>query len=544
MKPKFVNNKNILFVLTVFIFSLQVKAYDYKRSASFGKLKAIQVVKLDTSGYKKVYSYPDENLNEIFEEKLDSLMVSWIIQKSFNLDSMELEVLPDSIKTALPDSVYISRLQSLDSYIDLSFNETVKNFITLYTIKRRQLVQVMKGLSAYYFPMFEEALDRYNLPQELKYMPVIESALNPRAFSRAGASGLWQFMYSTGKMYGLQVNSFIDERRDPVKATDAAARFLRDMYKIYGDWHLVIAAYNCGPGNVNKAIRRTGGKKNYWDIYYRLPRETRGYVPAYIAAAYVMNFGEEHLLFSKEPDFPIYTDTLSINSYLHFEQVCKVLKVPIEEIRDLNPLYRRDIIPATKNKSYVLRLPQEYVAGFIDHEKQIFATDREKYFPNNQIVNPRKNYSRYAHADVKGKAKVYYTVKSGDNVGYIASWFNVRASDLRYWNNIRRNLIRVGQKLVIYVSRQHAAYYRDYNHLTFSQKQARVGKKPASSASASKNITSDKNYIYYTVKKGDTLWEISRLFKNVTNKDIMRLNNIKNEKRLYPGQKLKIKKKA
>ena len=535
--------KNILFLFSVFLFSLKVNAYDNKRSVTtYGKLKAIQVADLDTAGYKKVYGYPDENLNDLFEVKLDSLMDSWYVQNSFNLDSLELEALPDSLKKALPDSVYIARLQNLDSYIDLSFNETVKNFITLYTIKRRKLVQVMKGLSAYYFPMFEETLDRYDLPQELKYMPVIESALNPRAFSRAGASGLWQFMYSTGKMYGLEVNSFIDERRDPVKATDAAARFLRDMYKIYGDWHLVIAAYNCGPGNVNKAIRRTGGKKNYWEIYYRLPRETRGYVPAYIAAAYMMSYGEEHLLYAKEPEFPIYTDTLSINSYLHFEQVSKVLKVPVEELRELNPQYRRDIIPATEEKTYILRLPQEYVAGFIDFEKQIFATDREKYFPNNQIVNPSKNYEHYAHVDVNGKAKVYYTVKSGDNVGYISSWFNVRSSDLRYWNNIHRNLIRVGQKLVIYVKPQYADYYREFTHLTFSQKQARVGKTPT--ASAAKNISSDKNFIYYTVRRGDTLWGIAKQFNGVSNKDIMQLNNIKNERSLHPGQKLKIKRKA
>ena len=534
--------KYSLILCAVFVASLHVSAYEFKKSVTLSKLKSIYVSDLDTAGYTKVYSYPDENLNDLFEEKLDSLMFSWIVQNSYNIDTTALSQLPDSLRKALPDSVYINRLQALDSYVDLSFNETVKNFITLYTVKRRELVQVMLGLSDYYFPMFEEALDRYDLPQELKYMAIIESALNPRAFSRAGASGLWQFMYPTGRQYGLEVNSYIDERRDPVKATDAAARFLRDMYKIYGDWHLVIAAYNCGAGNVNKAIRRTGGKRNYWQIYYRLPRETRGYVPAYIAAAYFMNYTAEHSLFAREPEIPTYTDTLTINSYLHFNQVSEILKVPVKLIRDLNPQYRKDVIPARENKPYALCLPKEYISGFIDFEKQIFASNRDKYFPNNQIVKPSSGYSSYAHADVAGKSKVYYKVKSGDNVGYIASWFNVRTSDLRYWNNIRRNLIRVGQKLVLYVPANNANYYNDFNSLSFSQKQARVGKKPVSSTPS--NVTTDKNFVYYTVRRGDTLWGISRQFQGVSNNDIMRLNNIRNAKSLHPGQKLKIKKKA
>lgn len=511
---------------------------------SLKRLKRIEIVALDTiNGYESVYVYPDENLNDLFTEQIDSMFHSWYIQNTFSLNSIEKE-LADSEIISLPDSVYIQRLQSIESFVDLSFNNTVKNFIELYTQRKRDLTEIMLGLSAYYFPLIEEQLDKYNLPMELKYLPIIESAFNPNARSRANAVGLWQFMYGTGKMYKLDISTFLDERRDPVKSTEAAVKYLSDLYKIYKNWHLVIAAYNCGPGNVNKAIRRSGGTHDYWTIYYRLPRETRGYVPAFIAAAYVMNHYQEHNLNPRYPDFSIVTDTIKIHDYLHFKQISEVLNIPVEELQSLNPQYRMDIIPGKKDKPYPLRIPIEYVGNFIDSEEDIFAYNRDKIFPNNEILVPKGQH--YFHpSEIKGKEKIIYTVKSGDNPGFIAEWFHVRLNDLRYWNNINRNMIRVGQKLTIYVPKEYTNFYSEINHMTFSQKQGYAKTRPvtnagASSASSSAQVEYDSEYVYYTVRSGDTLWSIAQQFPGVSNKDIIKLNNMTNGNKIRPGQRLKI----
>jgi membrane-bound lytic murein transglycosylase D len=523
-------------------------ASDSKRDYNLKKAMSLTVTEIDTASKLKLsYSYPDEDLNYLMAEKLDSMVNTWYIQNAFKYDSLGIALLPDSLKKSLPDSVYIERLKDMNSFIDLSYNKTVKNFIALYTIKRREQVSIMLGLANYYFPIFEEMLDKYEMPLELKYMAIIESALNPKALSRAGASGLWQFMYGTAKMYKLEINSFVDERRDPIIATEAAAKHLKHLYKIYGDWHLVIAAYNCGAGNVNKAIRRSGGARNYWDIYYRLPRETRGYVPAFIAAAYAMHYAKEHHLTAREPDFRIITDSVHVNSYLHFDQLTDVLGISMGEIRTLNPQYRHDIIPATAKKSYTLKLPVKHISQFIDLEKQVYAHNREKHFPNNQIATPKSGgYYKHNPVDIKGKDKVFYTVKSGDNVGFISSWFKVRASDLRYWNNISRNLIRVGQKLVVYVPTGKGEYFKKFNTMSFASKQRSVGKKAPTLAAKSNNTSSfvSGKYKYYTVRRGDNLWSIAKKFPGISNNDIIKANKLRNGKNIYPGQKLKIPQKA
>jgi membrane-bound lytic murein transglycosylase D len=400
------------------------------------------------------------------------------------------------------------------------------------------------GLSAYYFPIFEETLDKYNLPLELKYLPIIESALNPKALSRVGANGLWQFMYGTGKSLKLEITSFVDERRDPVKSTDAAARYLKQLYETYGDWYLAIAAYNCGPGNVNRAIRRSGNKTSYWDIYYRLPRETRGYVPAFIAATYVMSYYKEHNLLPRMPEISLVTDTILVNDYLHFDQVAAKLNINKDELRSLNPMYRRDVIPAKKDKPYPIVLPEDKIMEFIDLDTLVFAHEREKYFPKNTLVNPTESSGGYfTPVDIKGKAKVLYTVKAGDNVGFISSWFKVRSSDLKYWNNINRNLIRVGQKLAIYVPENQKEKYEKVNEMSFAQKQEMIGKS-ATAAQKPEPEPLDPNYEYYTVKKGDTLWDIAQKYAGISSTEIMQLNKLANDRGLYIGQKLKIKRKS
>jgi len=486
----------------------------------------------------------DDNINDIFLNQMDSLVYTWQIQNTFNIDSSEVKI-NETYPKNVPDSVYIQRLMESELVVDLTYNKTVKNYIKMYTERKRELVEIMLGLTAYYFPIFEETLDKYNMPLELKYLPVIESALNPMARSRANAVGLWQFMYYTGKQMKLEVTTFVDERRDPVKASDAAARYLQKLYDTYGDWHLAIAAYNCGPGNVNKAIRRSGGKRNYWDIYYRLPRETRGYVPAFIAAMYTMEYYKEHNLEPRYPEFPIVVDTIMVNNYLHFDQIASTLDMDKEQIRALNPMYRREVIPAKQHKAYPLVLPEEKLMAFIDKDTLVYAYEREKYFPNNTLKQPTSSSGGYfTPVDIKGKAKIIYTVKTGDNVGFISSWYRVRASDLRYWNNIRRNIIRVGQKLAIYVPEKQKAQYEKINNMTFAQKQASIGKSSKSTPAPKPNVNLDSDYIYYTVRKGDTIWEIAQKYAGISSDEIMKLNNLTNDRGLYIGQKLKIKRKG
>ena len=543
----------------------------------------IGVASLDTlNGYEKFYLIPDENLNKYFSDKLDSMVKSWYVQNAFLLDSVELAE-ADTLKQTLPDSVYIQRLQSMQSAVSLSYNNTVKNFITMYTVRKPKQVAVMLGLGNYYFPLFEEALAKYGLPMELKYLPIIESALNPGANSVASAVGLWQFMYATGKMYKLEISTFVDERRDPVKATDAAVRYLRDLYNIYNDWHLVIAAYNCGPGNVNKAIKRSGNAKDYWKIYYKLPKETRGYVPAFIAANYVMNFYQSHNIFPKSPDFPIITDTLMVNDYLHFNQIAEVIGIPVEQIRALNPQYRRDIIPASKSKAYSLVLPRDEISAYLENESFIHDHRRSEFFPNNEIVNPQSKYANIEPSDIKGRDKVIYSIKSGDNLGAISAWFRVRTSDLKYWNKLPK-VLQVGQKICIYVPEGQGEFFSQLNKMSNKEKQKSLNKKPTytptpnlASAiktpqvevspattvsepklsekivktvnSGNKDSSTVKNteakinqeFVYYTVRKGDNFWSIAQKFPGVSNHDIMKINNISAANSLKVGQKLKIK---
>jgi len=459
-----------------------------------------------------------------YGNNLDSLLSLWYVQNGIDTSNIVSLLEPDTLEqqTNLPDSVYIQRLAAINSLIDLPYNSIVRNFISVYTERQRDKVEIMLGVADYYLPIFEEVLDYYQLPIELRILPVVESALNPRAVSRAGATGLWQFMYGTGRMYNLTVNSYIDERRDPIASSHAAARFLKDLYKMYGDWTLVIAAYNCGPGNVNKAIRRAGGKRNYWDIYYYLPRETRGYVPAFIAATYAFHYHNEHKLKPVPMSLPATVDTLMISGMLHFNQVSEVLGVPVKVLRDLNPHYKQDIIPA-QSKQMSLRLPLDNVSSFIDRQHEIFAYKDSVYFNPNNVVNPSKYTASYRHEVPSGSQRIVYIVKEGDVLGTIAERHGVRVSQLRGWNNIRGNLIRIGQRLTIYVPANVAA---------------RSG---YSNAPVPNNA--DPNYIYYQVRRGDTLWDIAKLYPGVSSTDLKRINNLSTD-RLTPGQVLKIKPKS
>lgn len=523
-------------VIVLFLTILDIKAENNKESIL---------------SIKNQIPYADD-ITAPFESNLDSNLVNWYLNDWIELDTnnyVSTEI------PAVPDSIMVQRLKQLSeqSVIEFPFNDKVKSFIELYTIKRRSLTESILGLSRYYFPLFEEELDKQNMPLELKYLPVIESALNPRAFSKAGASGLWQFIYSTGRFYKLDISTYIDERRDPSRSTETAVKYLKDLYGIYGDWFLVIAAYNCGPGNVNKAIKRSGGKKDYWEIYYRLPRETRGYVPAYIAAAYTMNFYESHNLMAKTPSIPVMTDTIMITQPLHLKQVSEVLNLSYEVLRDLNPQYRADYIPAG-SKTYPLVLPVDQIFTFIDQKDDIFGHKKDVYLAEKRSYASPSN-STYTPSSPANKAKLLYTVKSGDNLGFISEWYHVSLSDLRYWNNIYRNTIRVGQKLVIYVDKNKADYYQTINHMTFSQKQASVGKKPtetnvsASSVSSSPSTkttsTASKfeDYVCHKVRSGDNLYSIAKRYPGVSAQNIIDLNGMQ-DTNIKPGMTLKIRPKS
>jgi len=483
----------------------------------------------------------NENSTQIIEANLDSLTNLWYVKMSNVLNNSRID--PDSEPiTEFSDSIYRERLESIHSVVSLPYNSIVRNHIHVYTGKKRENFEVMLGLKEYYFPMIEDIFDYYGLPAELKYMAVIESALNPNAVSRVGATGMWQFMYSTGRAYGLTINSVVDERRDPVKATHAAARYLKDLYGIYSDWGLVIAAYNCGPGNVNKAIRRSGNRKDYWEIYYRLPRETRGYLPGYIAATYAMNYYEEHNIRPFPVTFPVATDTVMINRDIHLDQISKILSVPVSELKALNPQYRANIIPG-KSKAMALTLPMIYVGDFIELQDSIAAFMADIYFkPESKTASPTS--STYIPPNINGKEKLIYTVKEGDNLGYIASWYNVGLSDLRYWNNIYRNTIRIGQKINVFIDLSKKEYYSVVNNLSFEEKQGRIGKKVTTTPPTTVSDTSDQSYIYYTVRYGDTVWDIAKKYEGVTATGILSLNGIEQANKIQVGQKLKIKKKS
>ncbi|WP_294081385.1 lytic transglycosylase domain-containing protein [Proteiniphilum sp. UBA5384] len=397
---------------------------------------------------------------ESMTEKLSDLLRNW----QLDLSNAEIDCKRGQNVT-FHDSIYTKRLHNLPSEMELSFNSVVKNYIEMYAVRKREQVGYMLALGDYYFPMFEQALDRYGLPLELKYLPVIESALNPVAVSRAGATGLWQFMLRTGKGYGLEVNSLVDERRDPYKSTDAAARYLKDLYAIYGDWNLVIAAYNCGPGNVNKAIARSGGKHDYWEIYYRLPRETRGYVPAFIAANYIMHHYTDHNICpAYSPSLTtVAIDTVHVKERMHLEQVAGVLDVPLSELQRLNPQFRKDVIPGDF-KPYALVLPSEKMYAFIDKNDTILNYQKDRYLTHRATTDAFLDGS--VSAGSGNTADIYYRVKKGDNLSTIARRHGTTVARLKSWNGLRSSNLSIGKQLIVGKKRTPAPPPADKNELS------------------------------------------------------------------------------
>ena len=405
-----------------------------------------EITVTDDNGKEEVIEFP-----EAMTFELDSLLNLYMSKNYLGEDN---DCRMKDINPVFEKEVYIDRLKRIPSIIEMPYNEVVQKFIDRYSGRLRHSVSYMLGASNFYMPIFEEALETYGLPLELKYLPVIESALNPTAVSRVGATGLWQFMLATGKRYGLEVNTLVDERRDPIKASYAAANYLSDLYKVFGDWNLVIAAYNCGPDQINKAIHRSKGSKDYWQIYPYLPKETRGYVPAFIAANYIMTYYCEHNICPMTTRLPAKTDTVMVSRNVHLEQIAAVCNIDIEQLRTLNPAYRRDIVPGATKMSAV-RLPHTEVGKFIDLEDSIYAYNAEVLFSKRATVEvnddvptyTRKSSTKRSRKKASRSRGRSVTVKSGQTLSEIAKRNGTTVAKLRRLNGIKGSNIRAGKKM-------------------------------------------------------------------------------------------------
>lgn len=448
-----------------------------------------QALDFDNLWFKELYSTSD------FDTLYNTVT-------ELNFEEVELpELSTDTLKARL------SRLNAKTPF-NVEYNASLESVIKRFLKTRRNSLQKQMGLSHYYFPLFEEVLDKYDLPLEIKYLAIVESALNPKAKSRVGATGLWQFMFATGKIYNLNVSSYVDERSDPIKSTNAAAQYLSKLYEIFGDWDLALAAYNSGPGNVTKAIRRSGGYENYWNIRNNLPRETAGYLPAFLATMYIYEYAEEHGFNPQKPQFNHFeTDTIHVKHMISFDQISEVTGIDVETIQFLNPSYKLDIIPKIEGKQYTLELPVEAIGLFVSNEEAIYAYAKE------QSAKREKPLPQL----IENETKTFYTVRSGDYLGKVARQYNVGINQIKQWNGLRNNNLKVGQRLTIYPKG------------TVSQPKSTVtntGTTPITKTSTSGKST-------YTVKQGDSLWSISQKFPGVSVDNLKNWNNI-------PGNSLKV----
>ena len=454
---------------------------------------------------------------ELTNTELSENMFSDI--SSLNIDS--------EVSYDLSSEVLKKRLAKMDakSPFNIEYNPALENTIKSFLKNRTKAFERLMAVSEYYFPMFEEHLAKYNIPLELKYLAIVESALNPKAKSRVGASGLWQFMYPTGKQYNLEVNSYVDERHDPLKATEAACQYLSHLYEIFGDWSLVLASYNAGPGNVSKAIRRSGGSQNYWNIRKFLPRETANYVPAFLATMYIYEFKKEHGILPKKATLTYFeTDTIMVKKQMSFKHISELLDIPVEQIEFLNPIYKLKVIPFEEDKAHYLRLPKNKMGLFVSNEEKVYAylnyleTFKEKtkseYIASTSkdSIGTGADSTSTAVSKPKFERKTqFHTIKSGESLGKIADKYNVSITELKKWNSIKGNTIQAGKKLKIYSDKK----------ITENSEQK-----------TSKNGT-------YTVKNGDSLFSISKQFPGVSIQDLKKWNDISGDN-IQPGMKLKI----
>lgn len=462
----------------------------------------------------------------VLERINDLSQLAWLKNDPFTTNVEELNVhgfAPGEVPS-WPDSVYRERLHQLDelSPFKLTYNAPVRSYIDMYAQRKQEQTSRMLGLAELYFPVFEQALDRYGLPQELKYLAVVESALYPGARSRAAAVGLWQFIIGTGKLYGLRVDSYVDERCDIYLSTDAACRYLKDLYETFGDWELALAAYNCGPGNVNKAVRRSGGAKDYWKVYDFLPRETRGYVPAFIAVNYIFNHAADHNIFPTIPNYCAYeVDTVQVNYALELDKMASIIGADPGAVRELNPVFKQGVVPQMK-KPATIYIPASHVAAYIEHEDTLSRS----YQPDLSTPAPA---SAVASGNSGGTVAKPYThiVRRGESLGLIAKHNRVTVQDLRRWNHLRGDHIKVGQKLVL------------HKQVPAPKAQAQAANDEARSTPV-RGGSGEKGFIYHVIQPGDTLWDIAKSYPGVSVDDLKRLNGDMNVKHLVVGRKIKV----
>ena len=493
---------------------------------------------------------------------MDSLLNVWYVKRDLaSQNSVLSKLTDDTTKYDNNDTLIYKRLSAIETPIQVAYNDKVKRFIELYSVQRQRSSSVILGLAQYYYPWMKAIFDKYDLPEELVYITIIESALNPTAVSPAGATGIWQFMYGTGKLYGLEVTSYVDDRRDPYKATDAAARHFRDLYRIFGDWGLAISAYNCGAGNVRKAIQRSGGKTDFWGVYPYLPRETQNYFPAFIGAMYMMTY---HNLYGIQPatiSIPLDVDTIMVNKETHFQQIANVLNVSYDEIKSLNPQYKKDIVPAF-NQPMPVRLRSKDILQYIALADSIPNYNYDTYF------NPTKDLNVVAASGsvsddgmmiVQKTPNKYHTVRKGETLGKIASKYRTTVGNLKAMNHLRSTNLRVGQKLIVKKGTTVKVPNPNAKPTAQDSTQVIAGNVSADSSSAVKSDTiggpvpvkpqpviqpvkSQPSYTSYTIRQGDTLTSIARRYGTTAN-DIAQYNKLTNMDAIKAGQKIRIPKK-
>ncbi len=504
------------------------------------------VLDLKTSITDSAIVYP-----ESFEADTQKLLESWFI-KNYTASDNRYATEPD---VDVSDEEMVKRLSALPTVIEMPYNQIVRSYIDRYTKKGRAQIAAVLGLSLYYMPIFEQALEEQGLPLELKYLPIIESGLNPNAVSKHGATGLWQFMLGTAKGLGLEVTSLVDERRDPYVSSERAASYLKDLYATYGDWSLAIAAYNCGPGNVNKAIRRAGGEAkdhDFWSIYNYLSPETRGYVPMFIAANYVMTYYPEHNISPVLPVKPLVMDTLQVANRVHFNQISKVLDIPVEELRILNPQFRADVIPGTPESPYTLILPSQQIHAYLMSEKEIHNFEPDKYgrrgtvdpgevpadamlaVEGTEVWPDDMGEADVAFAATQGKASVImHKVVAGESLASIAEQYGVTPAEIKASNNLRRNAVRVGQQLRISTSSPQAVMETTVAAVTGKSKASASKKK-----SKAKTQTKKSGPITHKLRNGESLSSLSKKY-GVSIAEIKKANGMTNDK-LRAGKTIKI----
>ncbi len=521
----------------------------------------------------------EENYDPI-SAMLDSLVTLNHVIRYNNLDGncFSANLSGSTAGPQFSDEVYTERINQISSPIPLSYNRYVKDFIDLYANRKRGLTQRVMGLSNLYFPLYEEIMDREGVPLEFKYLSIVESALNPIAVSRVGATGPWQFMYQTGILYNLKVNSFTDDRKDVAKATHAACQYFKDMYKIYGDWLLVIASYNCGAGNVNRAIKRSGGKTNFWEIMPYLPKETRGYVPAFIAVTYVMNYAHEHNLYPVAPAYSYFeVDTVRVNGQVNFNTLSAAIDLPQEVISYLNPTYKRNVIPASTNgESFYLRLPSNKIAQFMSNEQSVYAQSATVkpllpiYSRRNEDLLADNNKDGIQYTYTTKKVKKTHIVRRGETLAEIADMYDCSSQDIKKANHLHSSKLKKGQKLTVTAMvrtrvkvkqvPENVAARKDSGDnkanvasttppaadVADSATKSEVAQNADSSASTDQKNdaqpTASENpsrFIYHLVQPGDTLWNIAKRYEGVTVEMIKDINNLHNTN-IKPGTRLKV----